>query len=385
MPRIVIVGAGFGGLAVARALDGKFDVTIVDPKPAIHHNLAGLRGLWDEALRIQQFVPYPKFKDTTKFVLGEVVDANDKSVKLKSNEDVPYDVLVIATGSRNPAPAKLHAFTTPAEGLQMATDAAEAAKAATKIAIIGGGAVGIELAGELAHAYPDKSISLLHAGNRLLSNAVGGPALSDDFANSSLEQLQKMKVNVQLGTRLQETGDAWKAGATTLHSTDGRTFDADLVFFCTGARPHTQAFQGFLGSCIERNGFIKVNSHLQVEGKTNVFAVGDVTNFPESKLMYTADAYHAPVVAKNVSSVAKGKSPCATYSPAKKPTMFLVIGPEFGISEVGIMPFNFLNKVYKTGMFAKMKNSKRLFVEDSWKRSKQSMPATIDTHPLFRK
>jgi hypothetical protein len=64
--------------------------------------------------------------------------------------------------------------------------------------------------------------------------------------------------------------------------------------------------------------------------------------------------------------------------------MFLVIGPEFGISEVGLMPFDFLNKVYHTGMFAKMKNGKRLFVGDHWKKANYALPTSVSNHPLFK-
>jgi hypothetical protein len=99
-------------MQVAKSLDGKADITIVDPKPTTHFSVGALRGLWDDAMLMQQFIPYPQFKSSTKFVVGEVVDATATSVKLKSGVDIPYDILVISTGSKNPAPAKIHAFST---------------------------------------------------------------------------------------------------------------------------------------------------------------------------------------------------------------------------------------------------------------------------------
>jgi NADH dehydrogenase FAD-containing subunit len=160
-------------------LDGKVDLTIIDPKAAFHFNLAALRALWDESMRAQQFIPFPKFKHTTKLVLGEVVDATETSVKLQSGEEILYDILVIATGTRSPAPAKLHSYNSVGpidrifallgtaqfnlrlflffsnaskwiehwqfdEAYRISTDIAHAAKNSSKIAIIGGGAVGSE-------------------------------------------------------------------------------------------------------------------------------------------------------------------------------------------------------------------------------------------------
>jgi hypothetical protein len=64
--------------------------------------------------------------------------------------------------------------------------------------------------------------------------------------------------------------------------------------------------------------------------------------------------------------------------------MFLIIGPEYGISEVGIMPLGCLNGVYKTGMLATLKNKQRLRIDHYWKLNGYAMPTSVSTHPLLQ-
>ena len=69
-------------------------------------------------------------------------------------------------------------------------------KSANKIVIVGGGAVGVELAGEIATEFPGKQLTLIHDSKRGL---IEGKEFSDKFRKNILSQLEKLKVNVLLG------------------------------------------------------------------------------------------------------------------------------------------------------------------------------------------
>eukprot|EP00299_Pterocystis_sp_00344_P002375 c12689_g1_i1.p1 GENE.c12689_g1_i1~~c12689_g1_i1.p1 ORF type:complete len:400 (-),score=99.22 c12689_g1_i1:21-1220(-) len=384
MKRVVIVGAGVAGIAVARSLDGKVDLTLIEKNGVTHHAIGSLRAVFDDDLRWKHFIPLPQFKSkSSKVIRGEVVDATATEVVLKSGDKVPYDILVIATGTNNNSPAKFDEIVSAPETSKIHEQAHEAVKAANNILIVGGGPVGVELAGEIHHNYPNKHITICHSGKTLLSNQGGGPQLTDLFFESLDRVLKAANVTVLLNTRVTNlTTNSFASGPQTVTTRDGKALEADLVFNCTGSKPSTRMFKSLLGSSIDSNGLIDVNSHLQVQKFPNVFALGDVTNLPEPKLAYIAESKHAPVAIKNILALAKNKAPSARHDPTSKmASIFLVFGPTVGVIQVGFA--GCFNGVKTSGMLANLKNKMHLFVDKRWQAAGYKVPKTKSASPLF--
>lgn len=303
-PRIVVLGAGFGGTYVARRLRraakrGIANVMVVDRAnhflftPLLHEVATG--GLTAasvaEPLR-EAFVNTP-----IDVVSGEVelVDRAAKTVNV-SGRTIPYDYLVIATGAstntygvdgvekysvglkdlRDAITIKnriIDAFNI-ADGM---TDTVAQAKA-LHFVVVGAGATGVELVAEIAEfaetlhrRYHDcGSGSPLPAPRVTLVSA--GPELLAQFPVASrakaLARLRKLGIDVKLGmnvTAVDRNGIAFG---------DGTRIDATMVIWAAGVRASSPAFLGEVPLC--PSGRLLVTNTLQLKGDDSVFVVGDV-------------------------------------------------------------------------------------------------------------
>src|SRR6202165_4754582 len=105
-PTVVVVGGGYGGTVVARALDATSDVVLVEPKDAFMHNIAALRALVDPSWLPSIFLPYTGLLTNGRVVRDRAVVVDPHRVVTASGEEISADYVVLATGSRYPFPAK---------------------------------------------------------------------------------------------------------------------------------------------------------------------------------------------------------------------------------------------------------------------------------------
>ena len=106
---VVIVGGGYGGIQVAIGLDSYCKVTLIDPKDAFHHNMAGLRCVVEPSFVKKTLIPYAGVLKHGSFVQDRVVSCNisRSTVTLASGREISYDYLVFACGSSVPFPGKI--------------------------------------------------------------------------------------------------------------------------------------------------------------------------------------------------------------------------------------------------------------------------------------
>jgi NADH dehydrogenase/putative oxidoreductase len=295
-PKVVIVGAGFGGLRCAfRLARARVAVTLVDRhnhhlfQPLLYQVATTSLSPGDIATPIRGL-----FRDqfNVRVLLGEVsgVDTLRREVVLRDRR-LPYDYLVLATGAAHSYFGKdpwaphapglkriedatdirrrlLSAF----ERAELADDEAER-RALLTFLIVGGGPTGVELAGaiaELARFGMDKEfrrfdpasarVLLVQAAPRLLPTFA--PALSAE----SQRALARLGVEVMLDSRV-EAIDA--LGVTV----NGQRFAARTVLWAAGVMASPAA--RWLGCEADAAGRVKVGADLSVPGLPNVFVVGD--------------------------------------------------------------------------------------------------------------
>jgi NADH dehydrogenase len=315
--RVVIVGGGAGGLELATQLGRKHGarhVTLIDNhmlhiwKPTLHEAAAGTLDVQQEGLSYLMLANLSHFS----FVLGTMqgVDRARRIVRVGAvagpngdamlpERDVPYDTLVVAVGSTSnffgTPGAREHAITldTPESAEQfrltmlqamVKVDQAKAhdPHAGLNIAIVGGGATGVELAAELheasklvaAYGLPnfdprrDLAIRIIEGAPRILA------ALPERLAQAAQDRLTRLGVAIESGCLVSEvTADA-------VHTKDGRTFPANLCMWAAGIKgPDVLAV---LDLPRNRVGQLEVDARLQTEDP-HILAFGDCAAAPRER------------------------------------------------------------------------------------------------------
>ena len=296
--RVVVVGAGFGGLTVAKSLAGTaFDVTVVDKhnyhlfQPLLYQVATAGLSPADIASPIRGILRGTR---NVTVVLAKVsaVDTVNKA-GVAEGRRIGFDYLVIATGAE-------HAYfgndwASYAPGLKTIDDATylrrrillafERAEAETdpderrrllNFVVVGGGPTGVEMAGAIAElakralAMDFRSIDLrstrivlIEAGSRLL--APFDPSLSD-AAQRSLEQLS---VEVRLGVGVTECD----CGGVSLGA---ERIEARTIVWAAGVKASPAA--EWLGVPSDRAGRVIVNADLSVPGHPDIFVIGDAAH-----------------------------------------------------------------------------------------------------------
>ncbi len=242
--RLLIVGAGMAAARLAdelaRRAPGRYDVTMVGAEPHAPYNrvllsaaLAGEIGDDDLALDHTGWRSQPNFRLLT----GRPVAALDlarRVARLADGGAISFDRVVFATGStafRLPIPgADLPGVATFRDLADLAA-MREAAGARRRVAVIGGGLLGIEAAAALATL--GAAVTLVHRMDRLMERQLD--ARSASFLKRTVEQ---RKVEVRLN--LETVAVAGETRATGLVFADGGRLAADLVVVAVGVRPNVE-------------------------------------------------------------------------------------------------------------------------------------------------
>ncbi|WFS04096.1 NAD(P)/FAD-dependent oxidoreductase [Rhizobium tumorigenes] len=301
-PHIVIIGAGFGGLAVERGLAGSGAiVTLIDRQnhhvfqPLLYQVATAGLSPADIAAPIRAIVK--RHKDT-RVLLAEVsgVDADNKRVAFSDGSGLDYDALVIATGARHsyfgrdewarfaPGIKTLDDATLVRRKILLAMERAETIRQESlpdreeflNFVVVGGGPTGVEMAGAIAELTRHAAemdfrfitrtclrIILVEAGPRLLATF---PASLGDAAQKALEGLG---VVVRLGGRVTDIGDY---GVTI---GEERILTSSVIW-AAGVQASDAA--KWLQVDADRSGRVKVTADLSVPGHQDVFVIGDTAS-----------------------------------------------------------------------------------------------------------
>lgn len=295
-PRVVIVGAGFGGLFAARGLKrAGADVTLVDRhnyhlfQPLLYQVATAGLAPSDVAWPVRNVLN--RFRNVT--VLLDQVDGVDAVAQevLTADRRLPYDYLVLATGARHDyfghddwagvapglksiddATAMRRRILIAFERAEMCDDPHEKERLLTFV-IVGAGPTGVELAGtiaELARFTLSRDFRRIDPRSARVLLIEAGPRVLSSFSESSsayaLESLTALGVDVRLGHGVT---DCDADGVIV----DGRRIRSATVLWAAGVR--ASGAGRWLGAATDRAGRVVVESDLSVPGRSNVFVIGD--------------------------------------------------------------------------------------------------------------
>jgi NADH dehydrogenase FAD-containing subunit len=243
-----------------------------------------------------------------------------------NGEEIDADYVVLASGSSYPFPAKTDLVDS-VEAQEQVRETHRALVRADRVLLLGAGPVGIELAGEIRHAWPDKSIVLLDVADEVL----GGPYLPALKAEL-LRQLVESRIEVLLGSPLRQAPptEPGELGSFTVTAEAGVDVTADIWFRCYGVIPNSDYLGEALAPARRADGFIDVTKTLQVTGHRTVFAVGDLST-ADAKMAAFAGR-QAAVVADNINALAQGRTDLTDYE-SMGVAIAVPIGPSRGAGQ----------------------------------------------------
>jgi len=308
---ILIIGAGFGGLAAAKALSKRnVHVTLVDRnnyhtfQPLLYQVATG--GLEPDS------IAYPvrrvfRRRRNVSFRMAELQAVIPSQHKIRTSiRDMTYDYLVIATGSLpnfysfEPVAGKLMPLKTVTDALNMRSlimqnlesatlaEDAEEQEALINVVIVGAGPTGVELAGALAEMrrhvlpkdFPELDMTRMHiylfeGAGRVL------PAMSKTASRKAERYLKR------LGVILKVNSQATGYDGATLTLADGTEVNSETVIWTAGVQADTVAG---LSDVMKQGMRLPVDATLRVKGYENIYAIGDIAlaseeSFPDGHPM----------------------------------------------------------------------------------------------------
>lgn len=325
-PRVVVVGGGYAGITVAKALDDEADVVLVEPRDTFVHHVGALRALVDPEFAPSIFMPLDRLLARGRVVHDRAARVDAGVVTLASGERLEADYVVLATGSRYPYPAKPE--TEVAEhALARLREGHEALAGASRALIVGAGPVGLELAGEIRAAFPDVGVTVADISAEILEGPYD-PALRAELT----AQLEGLGVQLLLGSpfvALPPTAPG-RPGAFTVATEAGATVTADVWFRCFGVTPVSDYLGDALAAARTPEGYIAVTPELRVAGEESVFALGDVST--ADRKMAGIARVQADVVVANIRALASGAEELTSYE-RFPPAIALPLGPAGGAGQ----------------------------------------------------
>lgn len=272
--KVVIIGGSFSAhmaLAAIYKSSSEVEVTLVSPNTHSYFNPGSPRLLVepekfdDTVFSIEKFVQKHS-QGKGKYVHGTAtsVDFNGNTVTVETDGGssvLEYDILVLATGTASKFPGyKVNKSHLAAKSSIEETN--RNLKSSKSVAIIGGGATGVETAGEIAHAIEGVKVTLYTGGSAPLASF---PKLKD----GATPKLRALGVDIVNNVRSKSLD------GNTIHFENGQSKTFDVVLDATTQTPYSEYLPD---SVKDERGFVVTNKQLVVKGTSNVIAIGDIVS-----------------------------------------------------------------------------------------------------------
>ncbi|KAJ7634462.1 FAD/NAD-P-binding domain-containing protein [Roridomyces roridus] len=317
LKNLVVIGGSYVGLkfvdTIAPQVFETHNIVLIEKNSHFEHIFAFPRLSVIPGFTNKAFIPYTNAfhanpPGSTSVVHGVASEILVDKVVLKSGEQVPYEYLVLATGT-GLLPLKSRTKT---EAVAYGNTLQARVKESHSILVVGGGASGVQMVTDAKEYYPDKKVTLIHSREQLMSRF--HPRLHDII----LEKLNKAGIEVILGQRVKmPASGVFPIGPCDVELADGSSISADVAISCIGAVPLSGALATLSPSSIDERGFIGVKPTLQIvdERFPKVFAIGDVAATGANKNARSGFA-QAAVAAENIKAMIRGEAAVQQYEPS---------------------------------------------------------------------
>lgn len=347
---IVVLGASFAGLGVSHSLlrhviprlpdSSNYRLILVSPSDHFYFKVAAPRMTSREDLIAFDQVMKPFTASLSKYsgfeyiqAYAHAVDSATRDITIehvnreKTTTTLHYDTLIIATGASSKSP--LWSSSVPKEQVKAALhEFRDKLKSAQRIVIAGGGAVGVETAGEIGFDYGMQKDILLYSGtNSLLSR------VRSDIGKRAEEYLQHMCVTVVHNIKVLRS-DSDPEGKEILHLSDGSQITVDLFIDARGSKLNNDFLPP---SWLNERGAVAVDEHQRVKGVgfgARIYAIGDIASNSSGSITDIQFAL-PPLVSVIEYDLSNGKSGAQpTWTGQTSQTMLVPVGRKKG---VGVM------------------------------------------------
>ncbi|MDJ0419818.1 NAD(P)/FAD-dependent oxidoreductase [Rhodococcus opacus] len=327
LPVVAVIGGGYAGIRAARDLDDIADVVLVEARDTFRHNIGSLRAAVQPDWLPNLYLSYDKLLTNGRVVHDRAVEVEPHRVELGSGRVLQPDFVVLATGSQYPFVGK--------DGEESAEKSQENYRGVSKeleqvdrILLLGAGAVGIELAGEILARWPEKKVTILDPSSDVL-----GGQYPERFRAALRALLATEGVELRLGQSLVEpiSTQPGKAGAFTATTTGGEEIQAELWLRCFGGAVVSSYLAGSLATTRTDSGRVRVRGDMSVEGHDTVYAVGDIAELGPPTA-FIGDV-QADIAARNIRHRITGEGEAAEFADPF-PHLVVPFGPDKGVGWV---------------------------------------------------
>ncbi|KAF2179497.1 putative amid-like NADH oxidoreductase [Zopfia rhizophila CBS 207.26] len=302
---VVVIGGSFAGFQLVKrlteTLPNGYRVVLIEKNSHLNYLFTFPRFSVVKGYEQLAFIPYTGIassapKGIFEHMQGTAMGITDTHVELEGRVTVEYTYLAVATGTSSGLPNKVSA-TEREDGCAELRKIQDQIQAATKIAVVGGGAVGVELATDIKSFLPEKDVTLVHSRNQLL------PTFGKRLHDHVMGVFEGMDIRVILNER-----PTFDLHGTTLRFADNREEHYDLIIPCTGQTPNSTLIATLSPTSLSRTSRILVYPTLQLANISypNVFAFGDVAETGGPK-MARAAFFQVEIVLENILRMTKAK------------------------------------------------------------------------------
>ncbi|KGO67484.1 FAD-dependent pyridine nucleotide-disulfide oxidoreductase [Penicillium italicum] len=328
---IIVVGGSFVGGTTARELarivPSTHRVLLTEPHSHFHHLFAFPRFAIVPGQEHKSFIPYTAlFNASPNPSSHGIIQARALSVKptyieldreWQGSKEVPFDYVVVATGTRLSKPAAMD-DDDKASSVEYLQKHQAGVKRSQSILIVGGGAVGVQMATDLKEYYPEKEVTVVQSRPQVM------PSFHSALHGLIKRRFDELGIRLITGSRvIVPPGGFLNDGSTfNVQLTNGTTESTQFVILATGQTPNNQLVADLKPSRPDGksvvnpdNGFIRVRPTMQFldEQYSNMFAVGDIADTGAQKAARPGSA-QATVVAKNIQALIEGRAAEDTFT-----------------------------------------------------------------------